>query len=457
VSEEVDHKALDAHSHSSYLDHTQRASNAADSPRPGRAGLVRKLVRRFADAASPRQAEFNVESSAALADLHNIVSRFDLRIAGLEANSAELWAAVGPSGGNNATRALFASHDMVLEDLADELLSLTSTVGELRQAAARADALSSIVESLKGNEERSSIEKQEVGVQITEIASDIDRLNGRLGQTYDDVSSAHQKIQQVRGDLATSRAHVEVLLHEFRAAPEMISRTAAEAEAIRVSDIYDRFEDRFRGSRENVRSVLKQYEDDLPSFAKHGRVLDVGSGRGEWLELLSSHDISAYGVDTSATFVAQTTARGLEVIHADALDHLRDVPEGSLGSITGFHIAEHLAVPVLIELLDRCLIALAQGGRILFETPTPTNLFVGASTFYLDPTHLRPLHPDLLAFLVADRGFVDVEIRYLNPARPGLKQVDFESTATDEDMILQAMFGPRDVAVLASKPGGGEA
>ena len=93
----------------------------------------------------------------------------------------------------------------------------------------------------------------------------------------------------------------------------------------------------------------------------------------------------------------------------------------------------------------------------MLETPNPTNILVGAANFYLDPTHLRPLHPDLLSFLVSDRGFVDVEIRYLHPQRADLTKLDSETSTEVERAMRWAMFGPQDVAVLATKPGAGRA
>ena len=107
-------------------------------------------------------------------------------------------------------------------------------------------------------------------------------------------------------------------------------------------------------------------------------------------------DIAGYGVDINEVVVERCRARGLDVRAADALVHLREVPEGSVRAVTSFHVVEHLSLDTLVQLIDAALVALKAGGLLIFETPNPTNINVGAASFYLDPTHLKPLHPQFL-------------------------------------------------------------
>jgi SAM-dependent methyltransferase len=426
-------EAADARQRASFGDHTRRAFDAAHAPQKNTP--VRRLVSRLVRAGAPRQPEFNVEASTALQDLTTIIGRLDLRVSALEADATKLWGEVANllggsfEGADSSMRAMFASHDVLLSELSDELQALARQIPEL-------------ADTLNAN----------VAGQLTEVR---EQLDASRHLTAAALTQASGQLDQMRGDLASSRAQVDVLLHDFRDAPEHITRTAQEASEIRVADTYARFEERFRGSRDAVKQLMSSYDADIEGLGTHGPVVDIGSGRGEWLEMLRDGGVDAYGVDSNETFVDQCHQRGLDVKLADALAHLAEVPAGSLGAVTGFHIAEHLPVPTLIELLDRCMVALAPGGRILFETPNPTNILVGAASFYLDPTHLRPLHPDLFSFLVSDRGFVDVEVRFLHPSRPDLTALEGSEASEAEKAMRWAMFGPQDVSVLATKPGRG--
>ncbi len=426
-------EAADARQRASFGDHTRRAFDAAHAPQKNTP--VRRLVSRLVRAGAPRQPEFNVEASTALQDLTAIIGRLDLRVSALEADTARLWGEVANllggslEGADSSMRAMFASHDVLLSELSDELQALSRELPE-------------VANTLNAN----------VLGQLSEVR---EQLEASRHLTATALTETNGHLDQLRGDVASGRAQVEVLLHEFRDAPEHITRTAKDASEIRVADTYARFEERFRGSREAVKAMMASYNGDIETLGNYGPVVDIGSGRGEWLEMLRDAGVEAYGVDSNETFVNQCQARGLDVRLGDALAHLAEVPAGSLGAVTGFHIAEHLPVPVLIELLDRCMVALAPGGRILFETPNPTNLLVGAANFYLDPTHLRPLHPDLLSFLVSDRGFVDVEIRFLHPSRPDLTALAGVDASEAEKAMRWAMFGAQDVSVLAAKPGRG--
>jgi len=108
---------------------------------------------------------------------------------------------------------------------------------------------------------------------------------------------------------------------------------------------------------------------------------------------------------------------GLEVIEADALDFLNDLPANSVGAVTGLHIIEHIPFDRLVRLLDECVRVLCPGGVVVFETPNPENLVVGACNFWYDPTHLHPLPPNVSRFLLEARGFVSVEIKRLSESR----------------------------------------
>jgi O-antigen chain-terminating methyltransferase len=228
----------------------------------------------------------------------------------------------------------------------------------------------------------------------------------------------------------------------------------------KLDPLYKQLEDRFRGSREEIIELQRAYVGDVADL-KGGAapVVDIGCGRGEWLEVLKDNGIPAYGVDINATFAEQNQARGLDVRVGDAIDHLESVPEGSVGAVTGFHVAEHLEFPVLVRLIDAARRVLRPGGVLIFETPNPTNVIVGSASFYMDPTHRNPLHPQFMEFLLGARGFADVEVRYLHPSdeQAFVLPVAKEATAEHDAMsrivehLNWAFFGPLDYAVIGRR------
>jgi O-antigen chain-terminating methyltransferase len=228
-----------------------------------------------------------------------------------------------------------------------------------------------------------------------------------------ELADTKRELQQLESSQRRTVGQVDVFLNSVRRSlPEQpdLSELADQPDA--WGQLYNAFEDLMRGSFEDIQDRFKVYLPDLPKGATEP-VADIGCGRGEWLDLLKNNGIPAYGIDSNPAVAERAAGLGLEVKIADALEHLRSVPERSLSAVTAFHVAEHLPTSVLIELVDLALRALRPGGKLILETPNPANLTVGACTFWFDPTHLRPLPNELLSFIVSSRGFADVETRPL--------------------------------------------
>lgn len=172
-------------------------------------------------------------------------------------------------------------------------------------------------------------------------------------------------------------------------------------------DFYKVFEDRFRGSPAEIKDRLRFYLPYVsPVCSEPDRVcVDLGCGRGEWLELLQAASVSAFGVDADPAMVACCNTAGLNAQHGDIIDALKEMADGSIAVLTAFHVAEHLPFDVLRTLIAESFRVLRPNGLLILETPNPENFSMGAGKFYLDPTHKRPLHPLLLAFLVEHAGF----------------------------------------------------
>ena len=218
-----------------------------------------------------------------------------------------------------------------------------------------------------------------------------------------------------------------------------------------MSDIgfYVAFEDKYRGSRELIKSRLRAYLPFVQPLTRinssfHG--LDLGCGRGEWLELMRDIEVDFRGVDLDLGMIESAKQHGLNVSHRDALLELQSLDDESLSVVSGFHIAEHLPFDTLKCLIFESFRVLAPGGLLILETPNPENITVGTASFYLDPSHTQPIPSELLSFVSEHVGFERVKVLKLNDLE-GLKEADSIS-------LMGVLNGVSpDYAVVSQKAG----
>lgn len=213
------------------------------------------------------------------------------------------------------------------------------------------------------------------------------------------------------------------------------------------TDFYRAFEDRYRGPRELIRKRLQVYQPfiaPLLNIYQPACAIDLGCGRGEWLELLESAGFVPQGVDLDAGMLTDCTERALPVVQGDALAYLQSLGDASQCIVSGFHIAEHLSFDELENMVQQALRVLKPGGLLILETPNPENIVVGTSSFYLDPTHRRPIPPQLLSFLSEYYGFARVHTLRLQESR--------ELGQCSDITLIDVLHGVSpDYAVVAQK------
>lgn len=219
------------------------------------------------------------------------------------------------------------------------------------------------------------------------------------------------------------------------------------------SEFYAEFEARFRGSRTTVLERLAVYRPLLSTLGRADAAfsaLDLGCGRGEWLELLRAEGLPAQGLDQDDAMLEPARALGLQVQKGDALEALQQRRDASETLISAFHLAEHLPFAQLQQLAIEAHRVLKPGGVLILETPNAENLVVGSSHFYLDPSHQRPLPAALLEFLLLHTGFHGVRVLRLqhNPALA----IAHNITLLD---VLEGVSP--DIAIIGLKDGGGSA
>jgi SAM-dependent methyltransferase len=207
---------------------------------------------------------------------------------------------------------------------------------------------------------------------------------------------------------------------------------------------------RFSGVEAQIRA---QAEPFVTLFPTGGRVLDLGSGRGYVLALLNERGIDAYGVDIDGAAVAESRGRGLEAHEADAEAHLRSLADRSLDGIYSAHVAEHVLPGKLVEILRQAHRVLKPGAALVMATPNAATLTVSAHTFYFDPSHRRPIPPELFQFLLEVEGFTGVEVRPYAPSVTRLREDVPDGPIRENVKLLnQTLFGDRDYAVIGRAP-----
>jgi 2-polyprenyl-3-methyl-5-hydroxy-6-metoxy-1,4-benzoquinol methylase len=240
------------------------------------------------------------------------------------------------------------------------------------------------------------------------------------------------------------------------------------AQAPQAPEIYVGFEDKFRGSESAIRERQADY---VQYFKGQSNVLDVGCGRGEFLDLLKASGISAKGLDLNSEMVEVCKSRGLDATTADARSYLKGVADESHGGLIAIQVVEHLQPQYLNEMLGLAFDKIRPGGRIVLETINPACWVAFFESFIRDLTHVKPIHPETLQYLLQASGFANVEIVYRAPIAPEgrLQRVTprpqhYGDTATDPltelvssfnsnvDRLNDRIFSHQDFAAIATRP-----
>jgi SAM-dependent methyltransferase len=264
-----------------------------------------------------------------------------------------------------------------------------------------------------------------------------------------------RKLQHHTESIVDLERRLTLLIEEARKRmPEPLDQrqlqTFVEQERDAIAALYVAFEDIFRGTREDIKSRQTVYLDYLQKAdLKRAKtpIIDLGCGRGEWLELLQENGFLALGVDVNEVMLDRCRQLNLTVVQGDAVEYLTSLKGASVGAISGFHIAEHLPNHKLIRLMDEAFRVLRRGGMLILETPNPANLVVGSCNFYLDPTHIHPIPAPLLRFLAEARGFLGVQIMPLHPMPVTMHLAESQNSL----QLNQLLYGPQDYGLICKK------
>jgi 2-polyprenyl-3-methyl-5-hydroxy-6-metoxy-1,4-benzoquinol methylase len=315
-------------------------------------------------------------------------------------------------------------------------------------------------------------------------------LAASLSEVSDDVLKRWERYEGLRTSVGTLQLTIQALKREAArvpvapavqgkaddaATPAAPRAAPAPSSALSTDPLssykYVAFEDLFRGDRKVIRA---RQEDYVALFAKSRDVLDVGCGRGEFLQLLAERGITARGIDLNHEMVQQCLAAGLDVTEADALSYLRQQPDESLGGLIAAQVVEHLEPDYLLAFVDEAFRVLRPGSAIALETINVASWSAFFTSYLRDITHAQPVHPDTLKFIVTASGFGDAEIRLRAPlpesemllASPRVvRDVDLRTTGVEGRAVLELadafdrnverlntqLYAPLDYVVIAWK------
>lgn len=268
-------------------------------------------------------------------------------------------------------------------------------------------------------------------------------------------SLSQQTRQYVEAQIALLRREIDLVRSSLRqsnptAASSNNKNVRQDSSGLIDDALYVALEDHFRGSEELIRSRQESYIPlVMSSISEEFPLIDFGCGRGEWLEILHSAGLPARGYDSNVVCVEECKSRGLSVELGDLVEILDSLPDESVGAVTMFQVFEHLPFSILEGVIRSSRRVLRPGGVLVAEVPNSENLSVGASTFWIDPTHERPLHPEVLRFLARQTGFTEVSGLYTTPLRPTPEFDQPEILARTVQEIHFALFGPADFALVA--------
>ncbi|KUG21234.1 hypothetical protein ASZ90_009016 [hydrocarbon metagenome] len=433
--------------------------------------LVHGEVRRYVDPVIWKQAEFNRATGRVLEELNRQVSGIEsLRQQIQEDTTRQIQATIGEVRSRLKERLreqkreirgeISETEEQIRNEIAELVAQVKAGIAEEVGEQIRAE-LTGFVPQLKDEiaqkvEERLSSEVTAAVAQAkAELAREVeDRLRGEVTE------QVQSTILAMDTDIE-NRAWLAKVLEgrTLRGAPGEVDLPNSPSTDTGLN--YFVFEDHFRGSREDIRERQRAF---VRYFEGCSNVLDIGCGRGEFLELMRDEGIGARGVDLDETMVEFCRSRGLEVELNDAVSYLEQIEDESLDGVFIDQVVEHLEPAYLVRLLELCYRKLKYGFYLIAETVNPLS-FASLANFYIDMTHVRPVHPATLKFLFGAAGFREIEVDFLSPVSEGSRlqklPVDEEMTDLDRqqteisnrniEMQNGILFGAQDYAITGKK------
>jgi 2-polyprenyl-3-methyl-5-hydroxy-6-metoxy-1,4-benzoquinol methylase len=283
---------------------------------------------------------------------------------------------------------------------------------------------------------------------ITHAIALLGEIASTIGNEFD--TKVLQQLDDLQVRLAEQVREVNRLEYQVEETRERIPGCAVDAWYGQ-----DQFTAFFRGGSDDLRS---RYAELAKEFIECEPVVDLGFGRGEFMELLTELGVAVHGVEPDLQLVTSARGRGLDVEQGFAVEYLRSLEPGSLGGIVMIQVIEHLSPQHVIDFVSLAAEKLRPGGKVVLETVNPASLYTYARAFWVDPDHVRPVHPSFLEFLFREAEFSRIAIEYRSPVSESeaLLPVPGDDPQTrllneNFERIGALLFGAQDYAVIATR------
>jgi 2-polyprenyl-3-methyl-5-hydroxy-6-metoxy-1,4-benzoquinol methylase len=415
--------------------------------------LLRPIIR--------RQSEYNAANTRLTSHLKSDVDSIGTQLAELRALSertlgnADDLRAQYRALANRLTRLCagdIAMHTEGLRDLSSRIAALGQLQAAWADQARRLEALerqqSEIQQQMRQQQERSAEHLESLRTRYLELAAAQSAAEERASSHYQEFTLTRDRVlraeRRLRQFLAVGAANGAAAAHQSaRLPPDPDTQID-----------YASFEDRLRKSEE----VKEKQRGYVAYFAGQAPVLDLGCGKGEFLELMREAGIEAKGLDADLDMIVRCEEKGLDVEQCDALDYLARQPDDCVGAIFSAQVIEHLTSAQLSALITLVWRKLRPGGVVVLETLNPESLFVHYKWFWMDPSHVRLVHPQTLQFLLESAGFGAVTSRFASPANvlsipqlegSGLAPIEEFNRATD--YLNKLLYSDQEYALIAKK------
>lgn len=336
---------------------------------------------------------------------------------------------------------LFLSILQGFESVSADLEANSAEIAECRE---RIEALTLEVETLKKDIAETNSSAEVFRGDFESACVNLRNNNSALEALSADIELIRLKLSRIEKNGIAARAD------GHSAAAAVTVRADESASDYSCIDYFD-FENHFRGSIDGIKKAQEIY---LPYFRDKKNVLDIGCGRGEFLSLMKDNGIKARGVDIYEPYVDYCNMKQLDAVCGDGAECLARC--GEVDGIFLGQVVEHLKIHQIINICNSAYEKLPEGGCIVIETPNPTSLAIYTNAFYIDPSHVKPVHPMTIKYCLEKAGFTNTEIIYTESSKPpcAIPELKIDGAAEfNEAMnkVSELLYGSQDYAIIAVK------
>lgn len=339
--------------------------------------------------------------------------------------------------------------------MAEENIRFHREAEELNVILAQSKALNARLDAVDASASHSSELLKAYRTDLENLSINVHNNNSIIESLKSDAELAKTKISGLKREIKNIPAvsySAEEKKNEALDGREMLKDIGSERSSDYEEIDYFDFENHFRGSIESIKKSQRMY---LKYFAGKSHVIDIGCGRGEFLSLLKENGIEAEGADIYEPYVDYCQMNGLKAVCCDGAEYLASVEKAD-GIFVG-QVVEHLEPYQIIRLCNTAYEKLTEGGCIVIETPNPTSLAIYTNAFYIDPSHVKPVHPLTMKYYLEKAGFKNIEIVYTESSRPDQRIPELKCESAENagefnaamKKVSDIIFGSQDYAIIA--------